>query len=532
MAGNAFLVLMIILADIKLYCRNKTNRNQLPYCHKSYRRRNISPISFRQTYFQVKVYLCDIIDDLKSFQVIKLIFDFATLIFLLASFLFGSVGVLRCMIFMTERLSNRFRSAFLPDQPSCRYCNTILSVLFTFLSFTYMSLIVYHLGFTIQIIFRAILTTSAFIFTFASHFNFIIIMAIPFMLYVIQIIDIYIRNDQVIPNRIVELQQKLDQDIVQILEADQGNLDVYIAINYDGTITIDLPEMLQDDGIRSCINYYIQCLGHKPNHQMTDGISTLTIKYQRLPNNAVEVQLFRCIIGCNHCPYLQDAQPVLDCIKQHLHDKNFDYFKDKLSEIYYPMHSSPNGTHKSMAIPDELYQYLRYHSPRISLSKGRILFNMIVIGGFFSIFILTAMIDFRSKTFLSLNSAIANTPALYVTAVLSFRNLKVAKLKEKEIDKILLINLIHYRRGYRLFCRRGIHFQPFTQLIRMTMLYNRYPQHMDQVEHHSDDDDTQDCLYHSDRTQSKSLWVDLNRQIGFNDAGNYVAINNDDGSYP
>ena len=185
----------------------------------------------------------------------------------------------------------------------------------------------------------------------------------------------------------------------------------------------------------------------------------------------------QCINGCSQCPFQYGAQPLLNCIQQHLQSKNVDYFKSRLTSVYYTIENGPGDSH--IAIPVQLYQYLRYYLPQISITMGRILFNLIIIAIIMAILVFTAMLDYRTTAFTSLNSVIADFPAIYVTALLSFRNLQVTQLKEEEIDKILLVRILQYRRGYRFFCTKGIHFQPFVQWINMTFLHVNYSQDSD-----------------------------------------------------
>ena len=127
--------------------------------------------------------------------------------------------------------------------------------------------------------------------------------------------------------------------------------------------------------------------------------------------------------------------------------KDIHYFKKRLNKVYYSIQDSPGDS--MIAIPDRLYEYLRYHSPRISLNIGRVFFNIISIATFFIIFAFTAMLNYKDSMFGSLNSTIANAPVVYLATILSLRNLKKIEIKEDEIDKILLANIIQYRRGYR-----------------------------------------------------------------------------------
>ena len=127
---SGIFMLMIILADIILYHSTKSKRDQqLQYCDVSQRWRYISQVGFQQSYFLVKIYLYDIVDDLKSLHVIKLILDVAALALVLANFILGSVGIFRCAVYMTEVLTLRLRTSFQLNLPAFRFFNAIISVM-------------------------------------------------------------------------------------------------------------------------------------------------------------------------------------------------------------------------------------------------------------------------------------------------------------------------------------------------------------------------------------------------------------------
>ena len=71
------------------------------------------------------------------------------------------------------------------------------------------------------------------------------------------------------------------------------------------------------------------------------------------------------------------------------------------------------------------------------------------------------------------------------------------------------------------------HFQPVVQLIRMMTLDISCPQHIDQAQHHTNDDLNDSHLY-DHQVRSTSIWAIVKQQIGYTDAGNYIAINNND----
>ncbi|EDV20959.1 uncharacterized protein TRIADDRAFT_60552 [Trichoplax adhaerens] len=492
-------IFFILLADLRQFCKAKYRLSQQEQPKISQRYRYMSRNSNRQGYFQLFIYINKITHHLRSFHVIGLFNNLVALLFCLLFFIAGRVGTYRSAMFMTEILTIKLRTAFLPTNPSWRVPCYLMSMFYASAAFLYSLVTIGFLWIGLQLVFRVIITVTAFVVAYSVYFSLVIVIVIPYVHYIIQISDAYNKTDRMIRKRIIALKYTgaIKRIVGNILQANQGYLEVYVAMAYDD-ILIDLPEMLEDVNIRKYIKIYVEWMNRKPNHQIIDGNSKIIFEYKILQDGNVKVKLKQCINGCTNCPQAEKINHMLEYIAQYLKNSKIEGFEKKLTQIYYPKEvadaddknsnegisndndKSDNKDEKKdkkkhedrtcdqpVAIPLELYQYLRYYAPQISISLWRVFFNIIFVSGLFFIFVLTVLLDYKIQTFSSLNSAIAKTPVIYVATILSLKHLKISELTEDEVDEILLTYIVKYRRGYQFFCTEGIHFQPVVQAYRM-----------------------------------------------------------------
>ncbi|EDV20961.1 uncharacterized protein TRIADDRAFT_60554 [Trichoplax adhaerens] len=272
-----------------------------------------------------------------------------------------------------------------------------------------------------------------------------------------------------IPTRIIKVKDKVEDEMNALLNAKKGVLEVYLANGYD-EIKIDVPAKLKDPKVMKNLKKYISWILNQPHHQIFDGISKIVIQYEIKTVNdnqkQTTVSLLQCTNGCENCPYSQGFQQVKHCIENHLNINNSQDFIKWTKQVYF-IHDDI-AHHKLISIPSELYQYLRYYVPMISSSLWRLISSIILASGLLFIFVLTILLDYRTQLFSSLNSALAHVPNIYLATILSMNYLVATEIDEETIDRILIANIIQYRRGYRLFLERGIYFQPILQSFRAT----------------------------------------------------------------
>ncbi|RDD46008.1 hypothetical protein TrispH2_001801 [Trichoplax sp. H2] len=425
--------------------------------------------NYSQLHFQLTIRIKDIINDLRSFHVIKFIKSFLTFIICLPFFIFGAIELLRITLFISEVLAIKLKRNFLFTHSKHRHLNSIMSAILSLVALTYSVFTIAEFWLFFQVIFRTIINVTTFIVAHSVYFSITIVVVIPYVHYIMKLIDSYKKKGNMLPRYIIHLQQKVESRIDDILTAKQGKLEVYFFISGsidNHIITIDLPEMLQDDRIEQHVRQYLQQILLQTGYGLSDGISRIVFQYSINDNDTdVDVTLPE---DYNHCLFFTDntnLTGLLTCISQHLQSKKAGYFQAKLSKVYYKIHNI--GDSQCIGIPSELFGYLRYYAPEVSLSLWQIFFNIMVTTCIFLAFILAVLYDSKCWSFTSLSSTIANTPIVYIATVLSLKYLKVAESDEEITKEILLANLILYRRGYRLFCRRGIEFQPLSQLMQI-----------------------------------------------------------------
>ncbi|RDD39959.1 hypothetical protein TrispH2_008794 [Trichoplax sp. H2] len=453
----------IVVAHLKLFCYGANHNIQTEH------HRHFTRTSYRQSYLLMITYITDAIHHIRLFNLTGFILNILAFTFAFPFFLFAQVSTFRTAVFLSERLTLKLRKIYMPNSRKWPFINRILSFYLSFLCHLYSFMHLALLWISFQIVFRIIVSIIAFVITYSTYFTLAVVIGIPFIHYIVNLIKTYNKNCSMIPTRIIKVKDKVEDEMNALLNAKKGVLEVYLANGYD-EIKIDVPAKLKDPKVMKNLKKYISWILNQPHHQIFDGISKIVIQYEIKTVNdnqkQTTVSLLQCTNGCENCPYSQGFQQVKHCIENHLNINNSQDFIKWTKQVYF-IHDDI-AHHKLISIPSELYQYLRYYVPMISSSLWRLISSIILASGLLFIFVLTILLDYRTQLFSSLNSALAHVPNIYLATILSMNYLVATEIDEETIDRILIANIIQYRRGYRLFLERGIYFQPILQSFRAT----------------------------------------------------------------
>ncbi|RDD39958.1 hypothetical protein TrispH2_008795 [Trichoplax sp. H2] len=461
--------IIIIIAHLKLFWSDASRKV------KANQHRYLTRISYQQSYFLIANYLKAALYHLRLRNLTGFILNCLSLAGILPFFLAIRISIFRVIFFISERLTLNLKEAYLSNNPKWRFINPAISVCISSLCFCHIGVNIMLLFMGIQLVFRIIISIIAFVVAYSAYFSPIIVMGIPFMHYLIQILNVYNKNCSRIPTKIMQLRDVVEDRMNSILNAEKAVLEVFIINDYD-EIRIDVPEMLKDPQVKKKLEIYAIWILNQPHHQIIDGISKIVIQYEIKimddDRKQTTVSLLQCTSGCKSCPFLREFEGVKYCIETYLNSNSCQDFLKYTKQVYFIQDDIAH--YERISIPSELYEYLRYYMPSVSLSLWQIISNIILVLGIFFIFILTVLLDYRVESYSSLNSAIANTPVIYVVMLLSINYFKVSEVDEETVDRILIANIIQYRRGYRFFFERGAYFQPILQFFRVT--FGRYNQ--------------------------------------------------------
>ena len=431
--------------------------------------RYLRPIKANQLNFQFRNIFVDMIASARSYDIVAFLKNLAIFLLYFPFFIMNSSAIIHVTVFLTEVVTLRLKYHFLPRQSRYMKLRSLLSLLLFMIAFSYSIITIFQVWIVLQFMFRVIITVATFIVAYSIYFSVVVVVVIPYIHYISECIDSYRRKEQLLTQEIIKLQPKVDQELYKILKAKEGSLIVYFfhdQIYNADDIILDVPEVLDDIVIKNIIKTYLLGIINRHNYQIHVGISKLVFYYKRSRNNDFDITL----------PYSDNErllcegnrkQDLLTHIGQHLRRIKIGNYCPQLVPVFYNVDNFSNI--RDVAIPSELYYYLRYYAPRISLNLWQIAFNILKTTGIFFIFILTVLLHSNTWSFTSLSAAIANTPIIYVATTLSLKYFKIVEVDKETASNIILANLIQFRRGYRLFCTRGIESMPMSKLIQIAI---------------------------------------------------------------
>ncbi|RDD36221.1 hypothetical protein TrispH2_011856, partial [Trichoplax sp. H2] len=439
---HCFCTLIIILAHLKQFWLTNSSSYQrlLPLSTSNYK--VLTRSNFGHLHLQFITRLKDIINHLTSCHFMKFIKGLLTLLVCLPFFIFGPIELLRIALFMCEVLTLKLKRYFLFTSSELKRFNIIVSPILFLIAFLYSTITIVTFWLTFQVICRIIINVTIFIITHSVYFSIVIVVIIPYVHYITKLIDSYASKGYMLPKRIIKLQQSVESKIDDILTAKQGKLEIYFVVSEDlnnPIITIDLPEMLQDSQIEYYVRRYLQyvVLNH---YELVVGMSKVVFQYNLLHDDFVQVTLSPDYNIYFYHGYNDGLNELLACISQHLSDKKVEYYRVKLSQVYYKINNIDDC--ECIGIPSELFDYIRYYAPEVSLNLWQILYNIIITTCLLVTFIFTVLLDSNKWSFISLNATIASTPIVYIATILSMRYLKVNEPDEETTTEVLMASLI------------------------------------------------------------------------------------------
>ncbi|EDV20958.1 hypothetical protein TrispH2_008792 [Trichoplax sp. H2] len=432
----------------------------------------LTPSNDRQSYHQIKIILVDMKRHLLSLQLFQFIKDLLTFIICLPFCMFGLIGLLRAFFFISELLTFKLKGNLLPKRANWPLAYRLMSVIMTIYSVFFVIFTASLLIGGLQLIIRIFITMTTFIFAFSTNFNVIIVIMIPYSHHIYLLLSAYSNRGPLICHRIIAVKSRIEENIQTILESKQGYLRVNFIIaenNSINNVEFDIPEMLNEEIIKKSIEDCIKRSLRDGYHHAINGTSSIIFHYSRneSDNNKVTVKLLQCGFGCVKCTFDNGYSTLTGIIEAHLQNRDSHYFRTKLTPTYYDIYE--NGTHQCTGIPAELYDYLKYYTSEISISPLQVAFNILIVTGLFFYYIITFFLVYEFRSISSLNSIIANTSIAYLATTLTLKYFKLFEIKNERIDKILILNITQYRRGYKIFFKRGVEFQPISQMISMAV---------------------------------------------------------------
>ncbi|RDD36220.1 hypothetical protein TrispH2_011857 [Trichoplax sp. H2] len=480
----ALLTTIVVLPHLKQFCcvnspiRSKQSQDKSFKC--------FTGNSHRQLHFQFTNYMKDAIAYWRSGSSISFIQTCFSIFICLPFVILARIEIIRIVLFITDILSLNMANNLLPTTSRATPTYRLISTLFAIAALMYSVLTIFGIWLFLQFVVKVIITSTAFIIAHSVYFSVVIILVVPYVFYVIRIIDAYRRKEHMIPQKVLRLKEVVTKKAREVYTAKSGTLHVYFKLSRnskDENIAIDVPEMLSEQTIRQQICENLQEL-IKANHRtLVDGVSKITFQYER-QEDKVKVTLPQLnqdylTKSCN----LQLSQ-LTDSIGEHLKNLTEEEFCSKLTQIYYPIENIDDFP--CVGIPLELFYYLRYYAPEISLNLWRVFLNVSITTGIFLTFCLTILLDSNLPTIFTISAAAANIPSVYITTTLSLKYLTISEVAGPTADMILLTNILQYHRGYRFFCTRGIEFQPFEQLKRILFSYrNRQNERAEAINYNS-----------------------------------------------
>ncbi|RDD39962.1 hypothetical protein TrispH2_008788 [Trichoplax sp. H2] len=469
-------ILILSLAHLKQVLTSDSNNsyNQIDDNDQELltRQMYLTPSYERQSYHQINIILVDMKHHLLSLQLFQFIKDLLTFIICLPFCIFGLIGLLRALLFISEVLTFKLKRNLLPKITNWPLIHPLVLAFMTFYSLFFVFFTASLLACGLQLISRIAITVITFIFAFSSYFNEIIIIVIPYVHFIYLLLSAYSDRGPLICQRIIDVKPRIEENIQTILDSKQGILRVDFIITQTGSINdveIDTPEMLNEETIKLSIVDYIKRSLRDDHHHAINGISSIVFQYSYIESdsNKVAVKLLQCGFGCVKCTFNDGHNILKEKIQAHLGNNGSHYFQAKLCQTYYDIYES--RTHPCTGIPAELYNYLKYYTPKISISQLQVAFYIFIITGLFVHYIVTFDLVYRFHTFSSLNSSITHASIVYLVSYLSLKSSKILEIDKETIDKILILNITQYRRGYKIFFKRGIEFQPISQTICMAV---------------------------------------------------------------
>ncbi|EDV25822.1 uncharacterized protein TRIADDRAFT_55305 [Trichoplax adhaerens] len=428
--------------------------------------------SHRQLHFQFKNCIKDIIRYRKLHRYTAMMQAILSFLIILPFAIMARIEIIRIILFITDTLTLHLRCSFL-STASKTIGYRLLSSFFFIISLLYSSLTILGMWLLTQLIIRIVITVAEFVIAHSIYFSVITVIVVPYFHYVIKAMEAYDSKGHMLPQRIIQVHDRVEKEIDELLEQTEGKLEVYFKLD-DNAITdnviIDVPEMLKDDCIQKKIQDTLEELIRDGTIVLAHGISKVIFQYEKTSSTTMLITLPQCNNNYLSCHRKSNKlQKLAQDVGIHLKGLTEQEFRNNLTKIYYQMDDIDDLV--CTGIPAKLFSYLRYYAPEISLSLPRVFFNITITTGLFITFILTVVVDSDSPTVFSISSAVANAPIIYVTTTIARKYLTIAEIKQEMIDKILVNNIVRYRRGYRFFCTRGIEFHPFLQLKSMFTTY-------------------------------------------------------------
>ncbi|EDV25823.1 uncharacterized protein TRIADDRAFT_55306 [Trichoplax adhaerens] len=463
---HLFATIIIIITHLKqLICLHQPERQDrsrlLP------QDRYLAPMSAGRTNLQFKNMITDLTKNLLSLKIVVFFNNLIQVLVYLPFFLTKSSTVIPIVIFLTEVLTLRLKYHLLPINSKLKVLNCILAPVLFLIAFCYSVITVFQFWIIFQAFFRIIITVTTFIITYSVYFSVAIVVIIPYLYVVIAYLDDYTEKLHSLPLLIMKLDSAVEQEVDKILNAENGKLIIDFLVGSNNAIEVDVPEMLKGTVIEITIQNYIRRLVEDHRFEINVGMSQMVLNYRRDGNTIIEVTLPENENYPILCANSEGKDNLLTEISAHLQNTSIDTHRERLVKTFYDITRINSARYSG--IPLELFHYLRYYAPTVSLNLWSVVVNFLIITGLFLTFLLTLLLHSHSWSFTSLTTAAANTPILFIGTTLTLRYFKIPLATEKETSEILLANLIHYRRGYRLFCTRGLEYKPLSKLVKIAL---------------------------------------------------------------
>lgn len=302
---------------------------------------------------------------------------------------------------------------------------------------------------TYQVIVRMLITSAAFVMANGTYFTSYIGIFMPFIYFLTQVINNYAEEKLAIATDVLKVRKEVEMAGQRFKTKPQGKLCIYLHVNEDSSMEIDLPKILLPLK-RDFIAIFNRLLSIFTCELKTE--ATEIVIYYNIKNSRQNKILFS-----EYSFYLSELK---DKIIQILLSEQAR--QDSLKQIYYEDHDF--HTKKiQVAVPMDLYKYVSYYLPKLSTSPWQLVLRITVITVVGAIFYLAAASFNSLERLNSLGDAVSVFVLTYATMFLGLKYI-AEDIKTEKRQEAIKDCIIKYMKGYTFFYTKGISYNHCTQL--------------------------------------------------------------------
>lgn len=216
---------------------------------------------------------------------------------------------------------------------------------------------------------------------------------------------------------------------------------------------VDVPEIIlpyQDQ-----IKNHLQQIFDDGTVQFDKGTYKILLHYIRNKNRVIEIDLPAWNDHHLYSMATQDLKAFTDQIQPFFQIglDNIDERKKNLTKVYYRLGRIDEVD--CVGIPEELYNWVRYYSPKLSFSFWSIIWKIVISSGIYAAILLAIPAYARIDKFADFNAAITKLPVSLVTIIIALKIFQESVIDQVHAKKMILSHLVRYSRGYKFFFQQA-----------------------------------------------------------------------------